>query len=205
MMLVDSNVRLTPNYRRVASPPQNTFRIIGGTHRGRRFAFPGDETIRPSPDRVRETLFNWLQPGIADARCLDLFAGSGALGLEALSRGAAHVEFVDAAPRVIRAIREHLAVLREAGKAAAHAADVLAFLRTPPVRPFDIAFLDPPYAAGLLAPACAALESRGWLAPGARIYLEHAAGEDRPPLPPGWEFLREKRAGQVAYCLAARN
>lgn len=179
-------------------------RIVAGKWAGKQLVSPAGK-VRPTTETLRDEWLNTIGEEITGARILDIFAGSGALGLEALSRGAAHVEFVDAAPRVIRAIREHLAVLREAGKAAAHAADVLAFLRTPPVRPFDIAFLDPPYAAGLLAPACAALESRGWLAPGARIYLEHAAGEDRPPLPPGWEFLREKRAGQVAYCLAARN
>ena len=201
----NSNDRLTPNYRRVIPPPQNTFRIVGGVHRGRRFAFPDDEAIRPSPDRVRETLFNWLQPVMAGSVCLDLFAGSGALGLEALSRGAAHAAFVDASPRAIRAIREHLATMREDARAAAFAMDALAFLQGSPPRAFDVAFLDPPYAAGLLAPACAALEAGGWLGPGARIYFEHAAHEKHPDLPPGWAVVRDKRAGQVAYCLAVRE
>lgn len=187
------------------APRQNTFRIIGGTHRGRRFEFPGDESVRPSPDRVRETLFNWLQPVIAGARCLDLFAGSGALGLEALSRGAAHAEFVDASSRATAAIREHLGALREGAKARVHAMDVTAFLRAPPPSSFDIVFLDPPYAAGLLEPACAALAQNGWLAPGARIYLECAAKDGLPPLPESWRVVREKQAGQVGYFLATRD
>ncbi|HEX7028961.1 MAG TPA: 16S rRNA (guanine(966)-N(2))-methyltransferase RsmD [Gammaproteobacteria bacterium] len=187
------------------APRQNTFRIIGGTHRGRRFEFPGDLAVRPSPDRVRETLFNWLHAVIPGARCLDLFAGSGALGLEALSRGAAFAAFVDAAPRAVAAIREHLGVLREGGKARVDVADVNAFLRTPPSAPFDVVFLDPPYAMGLLEPACAALERNGWLALDARIYLECAAKEGLPPLPENWQVVREKRAGQVGYFLAVRS
>ena len=132
-----SNGRLTPNYRRVKARQQNTFRIIGGVHRGRRFEFPGNAEVRPSPDRVRETLFNWLQPVIAGARCLDLYAGSGALGLEALSRGAAHAEFVDRTSAATSAIREHFGVLREGAKAKVNTTDVLAFLRSPPARRFD--------------------------------------------------------------------
>lgn len=187
------------------APLQNTFRIIGGTHRGRRLVFPGDELIRPSPDRVRETLFNWLQPVIAGACCLDLFAGSGALGLEALSRGAAQVEFVDRASRAIAAIREHLGLLGEGGKARTHTADAASFLRQPPSTVFDIVFLDPPYAAGLLEPACQALEAGGWLTPGARIYLECAAEDGLPALPGNWMAVRNGIAGQVGYHLALRS
>ncbi|HEX6928129.1 MAG TPA: 16S rRNA (guanine(966)-N(2))-methyltransferase RsmD [Gammaproteobacteria bacterium] len=207
MRFIHSNARLTPNYRRVKAPQQNTFRIIGGVHRGRRFVFPDDEAIRPSPDRVRETVFNWLQPLIPGARCLDLFAGSGALGLEALSRGAAHVEFVDRTARVTAAICNHLGTLREEAKARVHTADVPAFLRVPPGEAFDLVFLDPPYAgaAELLVSAATALEAHGWLAPGARIYLECAAKSGLPPLPANWEILRNRRAGQVAYHLAGRN
>jgi len=189
----------------VKAPQQNTFRIVGGTHRGRRFAFPGDEAVRPSPDRVRETLFNWLQPLIAGARCLDLYAGSGALGLEALSRGATHTEFVDQSPRVTAAIREHLGVLREGARARVHTSDVAAFLRSRPVEPFDIVFVDPPYAAGLLPETLAALETGEWLAPQARIYLERAARDGPPSLPEGWEITRDGRAGQVGYFLAVRG
>lgn len=161
--------------------------------------------MRPSPDRVRETLFNWLQPLIPGARCLDLFAGSGALGLEALSRGAAFAAFVDASSKSISAIREHLGALGEGARARVHVADVAGFLRLPPPEPFDIVFLDPPYAAGLLEAATAALEQNTWLAPGARIYLECAARDGLPPLPENWRVGREKRAGQVGYFLAMRD
>lgn len=159
--------------------------------------------MRPSPDRVRETLFNWLQPVIAGAACLDLFAGSGALGLEALSRGAAEVHFVDRSIAVTDAIKTHLAVLRETSHARVWTGDALAFLNQRPVA-FDVVFLDPPYAAGLLPPMLQALDQPGWLAPGARIYLEAAASDGPPSLPGGWELLRERRAGQVGYWLAMR-
>lgn len=194
-----------PNYRRVKAPRQNTFRIIGGVHRGRRLQFPGDEAVRPSPDRVRETLFNWLQPLIAGARCLDLYAGSGALGLEALSRGALHVDFVDRSPCASAAIREHLGLLRAGSKARVHTTDVAAFLGASQHAPFDIVFLDPPYAAGLLGPAATALEAGNWLSRDARLYLECDANRGLPELPPNWELVRAARAGQVGYHLAMRQ
>lgn len=187
------------------APRQNTFRLIAGTHRGRRLTFPDVGDIRPSPDRVRETLFNWLQPLISGARCLDLFAGSGALGLEALSRGAAHIEFVDRNRRVTDAIRQHLVLLREEARAVVHVSDAMGFLCTPPKGSFDIVFLDPPYHANLLAPAAAALESGGWLAEGARIYLECDLKQGLPPLPENWEIVRDGKAGQVGFYLAVRR
>jgi 16S rRNA (guanine966-N2)-methyltransferase len=173
-------------------------RIIGGRWRGVTLSFPASPTLRPTPDRVRETLFNWLQPVIVEARCLDLFAGSGALGIEALSRGAAEVEFVDSDPMIGR----HLAAtLRQLGvnQPLVSTTGALQFLDAPP-RPFQVAFLDPPYAAGLLEPACALL-AQGWLTPGAYIYLECPASSGLPALPPGWVVHRAKRAGQVGYHL----
>src|SRR5690554_6941695 len=183
----------------------SSLRIIGGEWRGRRLQFPEVEGLRPTPDRVRETLFNWLQPLISGARCLDLFAGSGALGLEALSRGAAHLEFVDRNRRVTDAIRQHLVLLREEARAVVHVSDAMGFLCTPPKGSFDIVFLDPPYHANLLAPAAAALESGGWLAEGARIYLECDLRQGLPPLPENWEIVRDGKAGQVGFYLAARR
>lgn len=184
---------------------QNTFRIIGGVHRGRRFTFPGDASVRPSPDRVRETLFNWLQPLITGSRCLDLYAGSGALGLEALSRGANEVQFVDRTSSVVSAIREHVGALREGAKVRTHTSDVAAFLRSPPTARFDVVFVDPPYAAGLLPATLQALEDGGWLKDGARIYIECAAKEGPPTLPEEWARIREGKAGQVGYYLAIRE
>jgi 16S rRNA (guanine966-N2)-methyltransferase len=178
-------------------------RIIGGSWRGRRLRFPATALIRPTPDRVRETLFNWLGARVAGARCLDLFAGSGALGLEALSRGAAHVTFVE---RELSAVRELRARLAEWGARDAQAihGDALGFLAGTPQR-FDIAFLDPPFASGLLGEAAALLERNGWLARAALVYVECGAREGAPPLPAGWRALRAKRAGEVGYHLYARG
>src|SRR5262245_27746419 len=182
---------------RAAALP-NRLRIIGGRWRGRRIEFPPLDAIRPSPDRVRETLFNWLQSHVAGARCLDLFAGSGALGIEALSRGAAHVTFVDREPQVGRHLTQ---TLRTLGADAADivVVDALRFLHGPP-QPYDIVFLDPPFASGVLSQICAEL-ARGWLAPTSHVYVENPATTALPALPPGWSVHRTKRAGQVGYHL----
>jgi len=175
------------------------FRIIGGEWRGRRLALPQGDDVRPTPDRVRETLFNWLAPVIAGARCLDLYAGSGALGLEALSRGAAHVTFVDRAPAVTRRIAAHLATLG-CDRGEPLCMDAMRYLERP-AAPFDIVFLDPPYRAGLLGPALARLFAGGWMASAACVYLEHESGIDPPPAPHGWRMFRSATAGQVRYHL----
>lgn len=177
----------------------NTLRIIGGQWRGRKLRFADGEGLRPTPDRVRETVFNWLQPLIQGARCLDLFAGSGALGLEALSRGAGEVVFVDTNPSAIAALRENLALL-QSNRGQVVRGSALAYLEGPP-QAFDVVFLDPPFRRDLLQPALQRLAVGGWLAPGARIYLELESEQGEPPLPAGWELLRAKRAGQVAYYL----
>lgn len=178
----------------------NTLRIIGGQWRGRKLRFADAEGLRPTTDRVRETLFNWLQPVIEGARCLDLFAGSGALGLEALSRGAREVVFVDTSPRAITALKENLALL-QCNHAQVVRTSAVDFLGAPPAQPFDVVFLDPPFRRGLLQPALQRLAQGGWLAPGARIYLELETEQGEPELPPEWQMLRRKRAGQVAYFL----
>ncbi|MGM0594137.1 MAG: 16S rRNA (guanine(966)-N(2))-methyltransferase RsmD [Pseudomonadota bacterium] len=177
----------------------NTLRLIGGQWRGRKLRFADGEGLRPTTDRVRETLFNWLQPVIAGARCLDLFAGSGALGLEALSRGAAEVTFLDTNPKAVAALRENLSLL-QADNGHIQRTDALAYLRGEP-QPFDIVFVDPPFRRDLLAPALQLLAERDWLAPDARLYLELESEQGEPVLPEGWELLRSKKAGQVAYFL----
>lgn len=178
-------------------------RVIGGAWRGRRLRFPAGPELRPTPDRVRETLFNWLAPRIVEARCLDLFAGSGALGLEAISRGAATVVFVERDPRAARALSATLTEWQARG-ARVECADARRYLAGP-AQPFDIVFLDPPFAAGLLAPAVGALEERGWLAPGAFVYIECAAREPLPALPGTWRAFRAGRAGEVGYHLFATS
>jgi 16S rRNA (guanine966-N2)-methyltransferase len=177
-------------------------RIIGGAWRGRRLRFPGSADIRPTPDRVRETLFNWLGGRAAGARCLDLFAGSGALGLEALSRGAAHVEFIE---QDGTAARELGRLLEEWGAANAtvHRGDALRFLEGR-AEPFDVAFLDPPFAAGLVSEAADRLERRGWLAARALIYVECGARDGLPAMPACWALLKSKHAGEVGYHLLER-
>jgi 16S rRNA (guanine966-N2)-methyltransferase len=176
-------------------------RIIGGRHRGRRLRFPAGIAIRPTPDRVRETLFNWLQPRIVGARVLDLFAGSGALGLEALSRGAASVTCVEKDRRAAAAIEALAREWNETGIRVA-CADALDWLASPDGA-FDIVFLDPPYDAGILGAAAAALVKHQRLAADARVFVENRAREALPELPAGWRILRSGRAGEVGYHLYA--
>ena len=176
----------------------NQLRIIGGTWRSRKVSFPDAEGLRPSPDRVRETLFNWLAPIIEGARCLDLFTGSGALGLEALSRGAGEVVFVDSDHRVVSQLQQNLKLLNATGGSVV-TANALGYLDGA-AKAFDGVFLDPPYRKGLLSP-CLEKLANGWLAPGARVYVENEAEMGEPPVPAGWELARSKRAGQVQYSL----
>lgn len=241
-------------------------RIIAGEWRGRKLRFPAETSIRPTPDRVRETLFNWIGPRVRGVRALDLFAGSGVLGLEALSRGAASATFVDSDPRALQALRERLAEWRSqsgtviraeaqaflaarratasapvmsvaspspspsasaaasAGPSVAASAGVGASASvraggsagtsavaapapdgTPESGPFGLVFLDPPFAAGLLPAVMRALESGGWLAPGALVYVEAPAPDRLPEWPSGWELLRSGTAGAVGYHLLCRE
>lgn len=179
---------------------QRMLRIIAGQWRGRRFRFPPLD-IRPTPDRVRETLFNWLQPRIEGAHCLDLFAGSGALGLEALSRGAASVLFVEQQRSAVTALEQLLQAWQAAG-ASVYCGSALHYLEGSPRQRFDLVFLDPPYADDLLRASAMALEP-GWLKPDARIYLEHARRTAPPTLPARWRELRAGTAGEVRYHLYA--
>ena len=178
-------------------------RIIGGAWRGRRIHFPPVGAIRPTPDRVRETLFNWLQMDVAGSRCLDLYAGSGALGLEALSRGASRVVFVEVDTGAGRHLSQTLQDF-QCDRGAVVTADVKRYLAGPS-EPFDIVFLDPPYADRALADICSRIEQRSWLRPGGLAYLEDAASAGPPDLPPGWTLLKSKRAGAVGYHLARRD
>ena len=163
-------------------------RVIAGSHRGRRLEAPPGDAVRPTADRTREALFNilahagWGPDGgavLAGARVLDAFCGSGALGLEALSRGAAACTFLDSGREALDCVRRNLATLREEGRASLIRADALS--PPPAPAPATLAFLDPPYGRDLPGPALAALAGRGWFAPGAVIVVE-TAEHDPPPL-----------------------
>lgn len=182
---------------------QGIIRIIGGQWRGRKLKVPDVLHLRPTPDRVRETLFNWLAPYITGSRCLDLFAGSGALGFEALSRGASHVVMIDDSPVVIKLLQEELQVFK-AQNAEIYRAKAPLQLK-PPSEPFTIVFLDPPYGENILLPCCFYLEEQGFLAENAYIYLEARETLDEKLLPVNWQLLKSKRAGQVAYHLIKRK
>ena len=178
---------------------KNQLRIIGGSWRSRKLRFPEVPGLRPTPDRVRETLFNWLRDGLEGARCLDLYAGSGALGFEAASRGAARVVQVESDPVAFEALQRNRALL-EACTVECIRADVARFLEGP-AETFDLVFLDPPFRRGLIVSAAETLASRGWLAPRARIYLESERDFNPGGLPPRWHLLRGGKAGEVAYHL----
>lgn len=181
---------------------RNHLRIIGGRWRGRKLAFPSVDGLRPTGDRIRETLFNWLGAYLPDSRCLDLFAGSGALGIEALSRGAAQVTLLEQHPQAAAQLQSHLRTLNaETGQVIA--TDALRWLNQPGT-PMDIVFIDPPFQADLWQATCAALENHGWLNSGCAIYIE--TPRDYPlQVPPQWRLHREKHSGQVSYRLFFRE
>jgi 16S rRNA (guanine966-N2)-methyltransferase len=177
-------------------------RIIGGSWRSRILRFPAASDLRPTPDRVRETVFNWLAPHIEGAVCLDLFAGSGAFGFEAASRGASRVTLVERDPAVAAVLREHAQRL-DATNVQVVLSDALSWLDNAR-EPADVVFLDPPYQSGLLAAAIARIAVNAIIRPGGLVYLE-APADSALALPSGWTLHRSKRAGQVGYHLAYVN
>lgn len=174
-------------------------RIIGGQWRGRKLPVPDSPGLRPTTDRVRETLFNWLAPSMVDARCLDCFAGSGALGLEALSRYAGSATLLEMERQVAQQLQKNLATLKATHGKVVNT-NTLAFLNQTGT-PHDIVFVDPPFRKGLLEETLHLLESNGWLASDALIYVESEVENGLPPVPASWDLHREKIAGQVAYRL----
>ena len=160
--------------------------------------------LRPTAERIRETLFNWLVPHMHGARCLDLFAGTGALGLEALSRGAGEVVFVEKSAAAAKALRANVALLEATGADVCQA-DALEYLAAAGASPFDIVFLDPPFAADMLEDLCRLLDETSLVKNGSLVYLEDDRA--RPPvnLPESWTLLKSKTAGNVRYALAQVN
>ncbi|RDH82949.1 MAG: 16S rRNA (guanine(966)-N(2))-methyltransferase RsmD [endosymbiont of Galathealinum brachiosum] len=179
-------------------------RIIGGKWRSRFLQVADLPGLRPTTDRVRETLFNWLQNDVAGAQCLDLFAGSGALGFEAASRGAASVLMLEKQSPAVRILNANVQELN-ADTVQVLQQDAIGWLNSNPPTIFDIVFIDPPFASDYLAPACQLLEDKQCLSEHACIYLEMDRKDDLPELPQGWNVVREKKAGQVSYYLVRRN
>lgn len=185
---------------------RNAIRVIAGNLRSRKILFPDLPDLRPTSDRIRETLFNWLQHDIREATCLDLFAGSGALGIEALSRGAERVVFVEKEPEASDAIRENLARL-EIGNAAIYCTEAERWMQQNTVGEpqFGIVFLDPPFADDRVYRLCSQLDDSSLLKSNSKIYVEtpfQLAGE---ALPGSWTITRSKSAGAVHYCLLERR
>lgn len=176
----------------------STLRIIGGKWGSRTISFVPLKGVRPTPNAVRETLFNWLAPVIVDANCLDLFAGSGALGFEALSRGAKHVVMVDAAVKVIHKLKENAAVLQTTDAIDFYFAKIPQGLDKIPQQAFDVIFLDPPFSCDLMKITCDKLSTSNYLKKDTLIYAEVERKLDVETLiPPSWQVLRKKLSGLV--------
>jgi 16S rRNA (guanine966-N2)-methyltransferase len=182
---------------REQSPPGQV-RIISGAWRGQLLPVPDAPGLRPTPDRVRETVFNWLQPRIEGARCLDLFAGTGALGFESASRGAGRVVLVESSPGVADGLSASGARLG-AEQVQVVNQDVMRFLGESEAEPFDIVFADPPFDSELLPELCQLLSTGGWLTSDAWVYLEVPRDVGVPSVPGSWVLLRSKTAGEVGY------
>jgi 16S rRNA (guanine966-N2)-methyltransferase len=184
------------------SKNNNQLRIIGGSWRGRKLAFPSIEGLRPTPDRVRETLFNWLTAVVPGARCLDLFAGSGALSFEALSRGALHADLVEASAEAAKQLNDNTALLAANARVWQTKAEAAITQLDPG---YNIIFLDPPFHQSLLSSCITLIEQHQLLAEQAWVYIETASDESLPLIPPHWQLHREKHAGQVSYRLFSVN
>ena len=179
-------------------------RIVAGIWRSRLLQIADVPGLRPTPERIRETLFNWLAPSIHGAKCLDLCAGTGALGLEALSRGAGEVVFVERSAVAFETLKSNIALLGGPNAEVLNV-DARRYLNGPSTRAFDIVFLDPPFAADLYDELCRLLVEQRWLADDARIYIEMDKDQPELSLPPGWQVLKNKTAGKVRYMLAATD
>ncbi len=184
-------------------PVPNKLRIIGGEWRSRQLRFLDTPGLRPTPARVRETLFNWLRHDIAASQCLDLYAGSGALGLEAASRGAVRVVQVENNAQACRQLKENVSKL-QGGQIKIVQQDVFRYLAGN-AEPFDLVFLDPPFGRHLAVQTCQWLEDKGWLMPDGKIYVEVEKGLVMEDIPENWESLKRKSAGEVDYYLFVRH
>jgi len=178
-------------------------RIIAGKHRGRKLPVLMSEGLRPTTDRVKETVFNWLMPYVNQSHCLDCFSGAGSLGFEALSRNAKHVSLIELDNKAADQLQQNKALLK-ADNLAVYQNDAISFLNKTPPTPFDIIFIDPPFRKGLVEQTISAL-ANGWLTENAIIYIEMESDNDQFTIPENWSLLKEKVAGQVSYRLFQRK
>ncbi len=189
------------NKRGNQGSPSGRLRIVAGKWRSRLLPVADVPGLRPTSGRIRETLFNWLAPVIDGARCLDVFAGSGALAFEAVSRGAASADLIEHSPAAVAVLRDNTRLL-DATAITVHRQDAYRFLGCRGGKAaYDIVFLDPPFADGRHEELCRLLADNGWLAPAALVYLELDRKEDLPALPNGWQVVKQKTAGNVRYAL----
>ena len=184
----------------------NSIRIIGGDLRSRKIDFPTIAGLRPTSDRVRETLFNWIQMDLAGNNCLDLFAGSGALGIESLSRGASYVTFIESNQTAANSIQENLKRL-DLSEGHVVCNDALAWINSLdlPTKKYDVVFLDPPFSSTILAATCQHLDSRSLLNQACKIYIETGIDPNSLNFPKGWRRLKLKKAGQVFSSLFLKD
>ncbi len=194
-----SSPRSSPSTGRAGS-----IRLISGQWRGRKLPVHDVEGLRPTTDRVKETLFNWLATEVRDSRCLDVFAGSGSLGFEALSRYASYVMMIEQEPKAARQLQTNLQTL-QCTQAQVVCRDALQVLQAGCSEPFELVFLDPPFRKELLTAVIPLLEQQGWLADRALIYLERENEGTAPLIPANWQLLKDKQAGQVCYQLYLRE
>ena len=176
-------------------------RIVAGKWRSRLLPIADAEGLRPTSERVRETVFNWLAREVAGSHCLDVFAGTGALGFEALSRGAASATLLEISPE-IAGVLESSARRLDATNVRIVCTDALTYLQQSADQTYDVVFLDPPFAEDLMEECCRLLHSNGWLTEHAAVYMEQGKGQATPALPPEWHVAKEKKAGNVKYVLA---
>jgi 16S rRNA (guanine966-N2)-methyltransferase len=188
--------------KKVSQPGR--LRIVAGKWRSRLLPIANQRGLRPTSARVRETLFNWLSTEILGSHCLDPFAGTGALGFEALSRGAATVTMIEKSPKVADILRNSAALL-EADNVRIECADAMSLLKRRADKRYDIVFLDPPFADDLVEECCHLLQSNGWLADRAAIYIEQDKSRPLTELPAGWQVTKNKKAGNVRFSLAHVN
>jgi len=176
-----------------------SIRIIAGKHRGRKLPVLMSDGLRPTTDRVKETVFNWLMPYINQSNCLDCFAGAGSLGFEALSRGASQITFIELDKAAAAQLSKNKALLQANDTTIQHTS-ALSFLANQPTEKFDVIFIDPPFRKGLVQQSINLLEN-GWLAGNSLIYIEMESENNQLSLPVNWSLLKEKVAGQVSYRL----